>query len=306
MTFPSVDLYPGPDLFPGDPLPVDVGGYSQLIEVAVNGLVLTATDHKGCDWIEDTLTGWFGSPASTISPQPRSRAPGSYPGPRQMASRGLTLGGVVEAPSLDALQDASDRLNEAASLDAAVLTVSAGVSTRSMIVYRQGEVSFTPVSDLQAVWTMTLFGADPRKFATSLTRSTGLPSTSGGFGLPLKFPFGIPSKVVTGRVAIYSPGNYTGPVFVRIDGPVTGPFITHRSSGRRLVLGEALTLASGEWLDIDMENKTVLANGQASRSKWISARGWSGFEKGENEWQFSAAVYNPNARATFTVIPAWQ
>lgn len=307
MTFPSVDLYPGPDVFPGSPLPVTVDGYKQAtVELSIADLVLTATDGAGVDWVAEVLTGWFGSPASTIQPQNRANAPGAYPGPRQLDKRPLTIAGTVEAPTTAALQDAFDRLNEAASLDGSLLTVALADTTRSMIVYRQGEVNISMLSATTAVWSIQVLATDPRKFAASLTMSTALPSTVGGFGFPMKIPFGIPAQVITGNVALFSPGNYPGPVFIRIDGPVIAPFITHVSSGQRLTFREALTLGPGEWLDIDMENKLVLANGTANRDGFIADRGWSSFTKGSNLWAFGAAFYSPLARARITAIPAWQ
>lgn len=307
MTFPAVDLYPGPDLFPGSGLPIRVDGYQQsTVELALNGLVLTATDAQGCDWVAEVLTGWFGSPASTISPQARSRAPGSYPGPRQLAQRPVTVAGSLEAPSTAALEDAMDRLAEAASLDGSLMTVSMGDSTRSLIVYRQGEVTVSMLSPTTAIWSVQMVATEPRKFAAPLTRITALPSTTGGFGLPMRVPFGIPSIVVTGVCRMSSEGNYPGPVFLRIDGPCAGPVVTHKGSGKQLRFGESLVLAAGDWLDVDMENTSVLANGTSPRDGFITSRGWSNFEKGDNEWAFTAAVYNPAARLTVTAVPAWQ
>lgn len=305
MTFPAVDLYPGPDLFPGTPLPLDVGGYRQPIEVAVSGLILTATDSEGVDWVGDTLTGWFGSTASSMQPSQKTRGPGSWAGPRQLTSRPLTLAGMVEAPDSDTLQDALDRLNTAASLDACILTVSFGTSTRSAIVYRQGEVTVSLLGDTTAVWSMQLQALDPRKFASTLTDGTALPSVTGGLIAPLMAPLFVDSVVVTGSCYLTSPGNYPGPVQLRIDGPCSGPVVTHVGSGLQLVFGSSLVIAAGDWLEVDMEAQTALANGQASRNPWITSRGWSSFSPGQNQWAFTAATYDPTARLTVAATPAW-
>jgi hypothetical protein len=305
MTFPGFDVYPGPDLFPGEPFPVIVGGYSQPIQVALSDLVLTATDELGVDWVAEILDGWYGSPASTLQLVGKSRGPGAFAGPRQLDTRPLTVSGFVEAPSAQLLLDALNRLNTAASLDFCVLTVSESDETLSLRVQRQGAVTISRLGDTTAVWSVQLVAADPRKFAATVTDDTTLPSTSGGLILPLKLPLFLNSTVVTGLCHLSSPGNANGLVQLRIDGPCAGPIITHVGSGRSLVFGSSLVLGTGQYLLIDMEARTALENGQSSRNGWITDRGWSNFEPGDNEWAFTAASYDPAATLTVSATPAW-
>lgn len=55
-----------------------------------------------------------------------------------------------------------------------------------------------------------------------------------------------------------------------------------------------------------MENRTVLANGQASRSQYITSRGWFGFDPGANVITFAASGPAPSALLTATLTPAFQ
>lgn len=122
----------------------------------------------------------------------------------------------------------------------------------------------------------------------------------------LTISFTIDAVTVTGQVSLVNPGNETGPVRLRIDGPCRGPVVTHVSTGAQLVFASSLVLGVGEWLEVDMEARTVLANGQATRAPWITSRGWSGFTPGENTWAFTAAAFDADARLTVVATPSWK
>lgn len=307
MPFPAVDLFPSDTLFPGDPIPVDVGGYSQPIECAANGLVLTATDDQGVDWVQDTLDGWYGGAASSMQTTQKIAAPGAWPGPRQSTARPLTIAGYGEAPDAAAALDAMDRFNAAISLDAFVFTVSEPGGVRSVIAYRDADsIDTTRTGDTTFEWSAQLICPDPRKFGAAVSDITGLPASTGGLVIPLVVPAVIAEMSIAGAVSLNNPGNQTGPVVVRIDGPITGPVITHVGSGLQVVFASSLSLGAGEFLIVDMEARTALAQGQASRNGSITERGWSGFDPGDNTWRVDSAAYNPAARFTVTATPAWQ
>ncbi|WIA96407.1 phage tail family protein [Curtobacterium sp. MCBA15_004] len=116
----------------------------------------------------------------------------------------------------------------------------------------------------------------------------------------------IDAVTVTGQVSLTNPGNDTGPLRLRIDGPCTGPVVTHVGTGDRLVFSSSLVLAAGEWLDIDMEKRQVYANGQSSRAGYITSRGWFGFDPGPNTFAFTAAQYNAASQLTVAGTPAWR
>ena len=162
-------------------------------------------------------------------------------------------------------------------------------SPRWCTVRRDGPVLPDWPNPLSFDWSIQVVAVDPRKMGATLTGSTALPSSSGGFSFPHTFPFAINSTVVSGQVSLFNPGNETGPVTMRIDGPIVGPIITHVGSGLQLVFSASLTLGAGEFLLVDMEAHTAMAQGQSSRSNSITSRGWSGFESGNNTWAFSSA-----------------
>lgn len=137
--------------------------------------------------------------------------------------------------------------------------------------------------------------------ATDQYLASSSPVTGG-----LTVGFTVDATTVTGQVSLVNPGNEPGPVRLRIDGPCVGPVITHVSTGAQLVFSSSLVLRAGEWLEVDMESRTVLANGQSSRAGWITSRGWSQFDPGRNTWSFTAASFTSAARLTVTATPSWK
>jgi len=132
------------------------------------------------------------------------------------------------------------------------LTVTADGLSLECIVFRQDAVLSSPVTDTVAQFSIQLVAADPRKFSDPLTTSTRLPASTGGLTVPFTVPFTIASTVVSGTCSLVNGGNTTGPVRLRVNGPCTGPIITHVGTGAQLVFASSLVLAAGEWIDIDM------------------------------------------------------
>jgi hypothetical protein len=119
-------------------------------------------------------------------------------------------------------------------------------------------------------------------------------------------PFIIDAKTITGQVSLTNPGNESGTVVLRIEGPCVGPVVTHVSTGNAIVFSSSLVLREGEFLEIDMDARTALANGQSNRAGYITSRGWSAFDPGRNTWAFSAAQYNSQSQLSVTAVPAWR
>lgn len=280
----------------------------QAQRASIGSFEMSATHDGDVDVILTDLTGW-GSPGSTIDVQQNARSHGAWAGDAWLAPRYPTLQGVIVAPTRDLAVATFDELVTACDLDSATLTVVEGDLTRHMDTRRKGEILHEVVGPNGAVinWSVMLVAVDPRKYGTTLTASTGLPSTSGGMTFPVTFPFTFDEVLASGRVSLTNLGNIEGPVRLRIEagsGGLTGPKVTHVASGRSLEFATTLTIPEGNWIDVDMRAQTVLENGTAARNGWVTGRGWSWFEPGGNEWSFTAE----SGVGTLTVEadPAWQ
>lgn len=267
--------------------------------------ILSGVDEFGVQWITETVDGWEGSPASTLSVKQKPRGAGGWAGLAYLGSRSIAAAGRVFAPDSASLSAAVDRLNAAVATFDSELTVAESGRARWCEVRRAGDV-ITSTTDLSARWSIQVVAPDPRKFSATLAASTGLPSTTGGLTVPFTVPFSINATTVAGQVNLTNPGNTSGPVLLRIDGPVVGPVVTHVGSGLSLVFASSLVLNAGEWLDVDLEARQVLANGQASRNGYVTSRGWSSFTPGLNTWAFTAVSFSAGALLTVHATPADQ
>jgi hypothetical protein len=302
MTFPGLHLYPSSTVFPSA-VPIGLDG----LGIDIGQLNVTTRDTAGVLWRTfSPLIGWDGSPASSVQLTKKPRGAGAWASPRNFAAKPFTFNGRIEAPSVDALQVAIDQLNAAATLTDTVVSVQRGSHARSVIAFRQGEVMVADLTDVVVDWSLQMVASDPRKFTTAVTGNTLLPYSTGGIGVPTVVPTVVASTGSDGTVSLVNPGNATGAVVVRIDGPANGPVITHLGSGLQLTFDSTLVIASDEFLVVDMEAQTALANGQANRNSTITSRGWSGFEPGPNLWRVDSAAYDPLTEFTITATPAWQ
>ena len=271
--------------------------------IVLGALDLHSTEASGVQWILSDLKGW-GAPGGTLAPQQKPRSPGAWAGNSYAKARPLVLTGTCIAPSAALASLALDRLIDAASLDDTRMDVSEGGRSRWSAVRRDGDVLPEWMGDTAFSYSIQVVALDPRKLGAPITASTRLPSSSGGLTIPYTIPYTINSTQVTGQVSLFNPGNETGPVTMRIDGPVTGPVVTHIGSGLRLVFAASMTLGAGEWIDIDHEAHTVLAQGTTTRAQYVTSRQWSGLESGQNTWSFTAATYSAGALLTVTGTPA--
>lgn len=268
-------------------------------------IVFGAVDSYGVDWSLETLDGWAAT-KPTLSLQQKPRQSGAWAGDSFSGPRSVTASGKIFAPDAGSLRDAIDRLNSAVSLAPTMLQVTEAGSTRWVNVQQSDDVIVQWLMPTIATWSIQVAATDWRKFGQTMTGSTGLPATYGGLTIPFTIPFTIDATTVSGQVNLFNPGNESGPVVLRIDGPYVGPVVTHVSTGDQLVFSSSLTAGAGEYLLIDMEKRTALANGQSSRAGYITSRGWSSFTPGSNTWAFTAASFDPNSLMTVSAVPSWR
>lgn len=281
-------------------MPTALGASSATL----NGLNLHQTEDNGVEWVLDDIAGW-GSPASTYTAQQRPRSHGAWSGEAWLRPRTLALSGHVYSPSPAALSDAVDRLNDAVSLDPVLLQVSEAGRVRSMLVRRSDDVLVHAVSDTAWAWSIQVTADDPRKYGTQVSVSTALPSASGGLTFPVTFPVTFTGVTVTGLVSIVNQGNLSAPVVVRFDGPVVGPKVVHVQTQKAWAAAGAV-LGAGEFWTVDMASRQVMAQGQSSRSGYVTERGWFELLPGPNDFAFSADTYNAGALMTVTAASAWK
>jgi len=282
---------------------------SQVVRaVTLGSLNFDAIGEDGSEFLVTDIEGWDGSAGSTVALTQKLRAPGGWLSVNpQLTPSSLTVTGHVSAPDLATLKSAVHRLKSAASLEQTTLTVSdRGGQTLTMRVCRQGPPLVQSGGLYWDEFSLSLVAADPRKFGTSTTVRTGLPSQSGGLTFPVTFPVTWSAVSVTGQVSLVNDGNIVGPVQAVAYGPLTDFTVTHIGSSGTRAVSVALPLLAGEYVVIDMEAETVLAQGQASRTQYVTSRAFSGFDPGQNAWAFTSSTYSSSAQFAVTATPAWE
>lgn len=265
------------------------------------------------------MTGWFDSASAPLggaaSLAPRMQGHGSWPLPYFTPTRVVTMLIAVEAPvpyfdgAVSSLAQATQPQLDATGMPVEIaVTVQLGGAQQTAYGSVSSRVIPTIAPDYSngvAFATVEITCSDPRRFGDAVSDSTALPMVSGGLSWPISWPISWPGTQVSGDVSLYNPGDVSGPMTLRIDGPCASPTVTHAETGAALVLSTDLTVAAGDWLDIDCEARTVLYNGQVSRNGYLTSRGWFGFEPGQNTIGFNSGGYNSSALLTVTGTPAW-
>jgi hypothetical protein len=268
-------------------------------------VTLGTVDADGTVWKVnlDGVPG-LGEPAPTLMPLQNPRQDGATAGDSFTGPRIMPITGTIRANTPELLNAAIDLLKAAVTNEDFLLTITESGRVGTMVVRRSGETITQKLTNRLAVYSIMVTAMDPRIFGITQVGSTNLQASSGGWTFPLTLPATIDAVSVSGQISLTNAGTKAGKVTARVDGPCHGPVITHRGSGLVLEFASSLVLGSGEWIDIDMDKHTVLEQGQASRSGYITSRGWSQFDVGENVWAFSAASFDADALLTINATPA--
>ena len=135
-----------------------------------------------------------------------------------------------------------------------------------------------------------------------------LPSAALGISLPTDLPVALPERTNNADQPVTNSGDMDCPWLARIVGPITEPTIVAPALGRQI--GVDITLTSGDTLDFDSRDRTVVLNGVASRSGLV-LRGSSWFElpaESATTIRRSSAAVPEGATPTLTFLPplsAW-
>ncbi len=277
--------------------------------ITLGDLTFTHGDPTGVEWFAETLDGWDGGPGSSLSLQQKLLAAGGWrSSDPQLVPRSITLAGYVTAPDRASVLIAKDHLKTVCPLspETVLQVFEPGYGTLTANVSRQGEVLLRPVGALAYSFSVQLVAADSRKFGTPFTATVLPASSTGGLSVPFTIPFTVPAVTNSGVVGATNPGNLNGPVIARIHGPLTGPVVTHvdRFGNQDVFAMAGFSLGAAEWVDVDMEAQTVLAQGQSERMTFVTSAGFGVFEPGANTWAFTATSFGAGASLSLTATPA--
>nr|WP_238355934.1 phage tail domain-containing protein [Kribbella sandramycini] len=175
---------------------------------------------------------------------------------------------------------------------------------RITYVRQEGDADPKIVTPELATFSIGLVAPDPLTYsATQHVESAGLPVTTGGLSVPFTVPFSVNAVTVSGVVAVDNVGKAAVAPRVIFYGPVERPKITHLGTGESLQLN--MDLASGEWLDLDLDRHTAMLNGVSSRRGYVSGQ-WFELAPGNNLLAFNSPTYSAGAEAQIVWRDAWK
>lgn len=126
-------------------------------------------------------------------------------------------------------------------------------------------------------------------------------ASGGGGAVPATVPMTLAADS-GGKIFVTNGGNGVAYPTARISGPVTNPSLRNATTGEEIRLD--ITLAVGEYLDLDFRRKTV--TDQSGRNRYDAKEGdWWTLAPGTNEVRFIADSGDPAAQTTFTSLDAW-
>lgn len=127
-----------------------------------------------------------------------------------------------------------------------------------------------------------------------------------GVASPMKSPL---ASIIAGggQQFVVNQGTELAYPILTIDGPITNPRILNNTTGEELRL--TYTLAGGEYLVIDMRQRTVVLNGNPAASRYSAvefpASRWWGLIDGNNDIRLNAAAAGGGAQCTVAWRHAW-
>lgn len=262
-------------------------------------IVLGQVDAAGVCWYWETIDGWD-SPDLAGDPTPRMADHGAWDNPAWYTARAISITGVLVAPNERARDDALTRLRLAAPPQGLVPLTITEQPAKTTLVRRSGRLKIDNITPTFTAFAIGLIAPDPRRYAvtqTSITLTLAAMSPV-GLTLPLTLPATFPANAATGLGTVTNDGDLAAPWTAQLNGPLTNPVLTHIQSGRRLAY--AIDIAAGDYLLLDSLNHTVLLNGVADRSGWITAgSSWFRFPSGHNDVRFGADAGSGSAILTY-------
>lgn len=254
-------------------LPVFVyGGFTFGDDVDADG-VLWSPHYGKC-------SGWYDGVGVRADRTDRTGQDGTWPTAVQRSGRTVVIGGTAFAPDLAAAQRAMRRFSAVPTVE--TLTVLDGLGELTARCSLDAQPLTDPTSPTSFDYQLTLHADDPLKYGALAFAQTDLSDQSGtGLAYPLAYPldYGVPQGATPGAVVVANAGTATYWPRLRIDGPVTNPMVSLVETGDWVRYNGSLL--PGQWLDVDLGNRTVLLNGSVDVRQNVSSSGnWLGVPTG--------------------------
>lgn len=299
-------------------------------DIRLGNLVLNTIDQDGTVWTVTDIDGYWRIPDAQVPVQDRAiLEDGAYDDIGRFTARSLTLTGVFLPRSLDNLPGARNKVTQACNAVRSTTVLEVDESPpRRLTVRTNGK------TDIQTVrasgltqFSVQLLAADPVKYSVApmvqpppnddqpFLVTSGF--ATGGRGYPRAYAVdvaGTPtdqtddvrqygSLGAPNAVQICNLGDYPTPPIFTFQGPVNNPRLTLLETGEYLEF--TIALAAGEYLTVNVKEKTVLLNGTTSlRGTMTFASTWFRLPPGASTIKYTSGS-GDGAVVTCEAYSAW-
>ncbi len=143
---------------------------------------------------------------------------------------------------------------------------------------------------------------------TTLTVSADVPS-SVGLSAPVSAPISLTATLASGSLQVTNLGGSPSHFTALLYGPCSAPTLINDLTGERIAFTSDLTLAAGEYVEIDTRAKTarLLSSVTASRLSYIdfSTNSWWQIQRGIQQIRYAATDPTAGSQAVITYRPVW-
>ena len=261
--------------------------------VTLDGWSAPAVDAQGTEWWLTTVDGWNGSPDVRLTTVDRPQDHGQFDGPTFFGSRTITLAGSAIALDRTTALLARDIVASICWDPSQLYTLQVtepGRPTRQADVRLNAATKVSGVNEVAFDWQIQLKAPDPRRYDATETVITLYPPTGavGGVTVPFTVPLVLSTTgLSTSTATAVNAGTVATRPVVTLTGPLVDPQIANLTAGKTLSF--VLTIASGDYVTVDFDRRTVLLNGTASRSSALtSTAAWWELPPGSSDLQVTA------------------
>lgn len=264
----------------------------------------------GTNQVLTKLEGWFGPAGTRRESTPRLWAHGTFSERGWRDQRIITVGGHIFTQTRREAAEMTDTLSAALADGTAgtFIVNDADLGHREAQVYIEGKPEVVWNGGLDVFFMIDMVAPDPRKYGSPLSVATLAAAPGGGLVWDLFtgtnagiLDFG--GAGVPGTATLENVGTAdTAPTFT-VSGYAPGFTITEVASGSRLVYTD--TLAAGQSLTINASDGSVLLNGYADRSPYLTRREWTRVPGKTRQTYLFESPGNSGASMTLGITPAW-
>lgn len=288
------------------------------IRLTLNGFPLHGVDVYGCEWhvtFQD-VSGLFDGVASTLKTSEKAMTNGWYANLPQLQGRTITITGHIIGSCTESCVRAWEAFKSILDVGGMGLVIELGGIKRQVQVFQSASAPLIKWDGVNILkFNIGLTALDSYLYGVDMeSGSTGLPSSTGGMTIPYCFDgkssgngavssWAWSETVTSGRLRLTNDGTCESPTFIRIDGPVWNPRVSHVESGH--VVAFSLALGAGHYVTVNGVTHEILIDGMSPAGPYVSRREFGYAMPGGNEWLFTADDYSNEARMTVSFYPAY-